>query len=120
MARERAMMPRPLHRRWPNDERPTTAYVSAACAAAVTLIAAFRGWGSMAIWFFTAGMVLLAAESVSLVWPPKVFSRPVHRGLGKGGSRPLAGMAFGGRGFLPAVWLLFSLSCARGDSAVFQ
>jgi putative PEP-CTERM system histidine kinase len=89
----------------------TVAYVSAACAGAVTLIAAFRGWRSIAIWFFAAGMVLLAAESTF---------------TGLATDAALVGEAFRWQewrlismSFLPGVWLLFSLSYARGNYRQF-
>jgi len=40
------------------------AYAAAACAGTVALISVWRGWRSISGWFFTAGMILLAVESV--------------------------------------------------------
>ncbi len=89
----------------------TLAYVSAACAGFVLLIAAFRGWRSVAVWFFGIGMALLAAESV-------FFGLATEAALRDEAIRweewRLAAMSL-----LPGVWILFSLTYARGNSREF-
>ena len=83
----------------------TLAFAGAACAGAVALIAVLRGWRSVSVWFFAAGMALLAAESafVGLADNP-VVGEAAHWQHGR-----LAAMSL-----LPSVWMLFSLSYARG------
>ena len=82
------------------------AYAGAACGGAMALIAALRGWRSISVWFFVIGMLLLAAESA--------FS-------GLALDTPLVDEAAGWHhwrlitmALLPSVWMLFSLSYARG------
>jgi putative PEP-CTERM system histidine kinase len=87
------------------------AYASAACAVAVALIAMFRGWRSISVWFFAAGMGLLALESVCLGLATNSL---VEREAWFWHSCRLTAMSF-----LPGVWLLFSLSYARGGYREF-
>ncbi len=89
----------------------TLAYVSAACAGVVMLIAAFRGWRSIAVWFFGAGMALLAAESVLLGLTADAALRDEAT---RWQTWRLDAMSF-----LPCVWLLFSLTYARGNAREF-
>ncbi len=89
----------------------TLAYASAACAIAITLIAMFRGWRSIAVWFFAAGMGLLAVESVLLGLANDAF---VMRDARLWQLWRLVAMSL-----LPGVWLLFSLSYARGNYREF-
>ncbi|HEX4121854.1 MAG TPA: hypothetical protein VH619_14635, partial [Verrucomicrobiae bacterium] len=89
----------------------TLAYISAACAGVVMLIAAFRGWRSIAVWFFCAGMALLAAESVFV-------------GLGTDAAMRDEATRWQqwrlwATSLMPFVWLLFSLSYARGNAREF-
>jgi putative PEP-CTERM system histidine kinase len=85
----------------------TLAYVSAACAGVVILIAAFRGWRSVAVWFFALGMALLAAESIclGLLNYAAVGDEAAHWQAWR-----LRAMSL-----LPCAWLLFSLTYARGN-----
>jgi putative PEP-CTERM system histidine kinase len=89
------------------------AYAAAACAGAVALIALRRGWRSLSFWLFAAGMVLLAIESVFLglaIDPASaVLTKAAHWQHWR-----LAAMSL-----LPSVWLLFSLSYARGNYREF-
>src|SRR5271157_756117 len=89
----------------------TLAYASAVCAGAVMLIAVFRGWRSVAVWFFAAGMGLLVAESVLLGLASDAL---VERNARFWHMWRLVAMSF-----LPGVWLLFSLSYARGNYREF-
>jgi len=89
----------------------TLAYVSAACAGAVMVIAAFRGWRSVAVWFFGIGMALLAAESVFL---GLVTDAALRDEATRWESWRLEAMSL-----LPCAWLLFSLTYARGNSREF-
>jgi putative PEP-CTERM system histidine kinase len=89
----------------------TLAYVSAACAGLVMLIAVFRGWRSVAVWFFALGMALLAAESVFLGLATDAALRDE--------SARWEAWRLGAMSFLPCVWLLFSLTYARGNSRDF-
>ncbi|MGA2174532.1 MAG: XrtA/PEP-CTERM system histidine kinase PrsK [Verrucomicrobiota bacterium] len=89
----------------------TLAYASAVCAGAVMLIAVFRGWRSIAVWFFAAGMGLLVAESVLLGLASDAL---VERNARFWHMWRLVAMSF-----LPGVWLLFSLSYARGNYREF-
>jgi putative PEP-CTERM system histidine kinase len=87
------------------------AYAGAACGGAVALIAALRGWRSISVWFFVAGMSLLAVESVFLGLATDAV---------KGDD---ASVWFLWRlrtmSLLPSVWMLFSLSYARGSYREF-
>jgi putative PEP-CTERM system histidine kinase len=85
----------------------TLAYVSAACAGVVILIAVFRGWRSIAVWFFALGMALLAAESVCLGQANSAW-------LGDEAARWQA-WRLRAMSLLPCAWLLFSLTYARGN-----
>jgi putative PEP-CTERM system histidine kinase len=89
----------------------TLAYVSAACAGIVMLIAAFRGWRSVSVWFFGVGMAVLAAESVFVgLGTDAVLREEASRWQ----AWRLAAMSL-----LPCVWLFFSLSYARGNAREF-
>jgi putative PEP-CTERM system histidine kinase len=89
----------------------TLAYASAVCAVAMALIALWRSWRSVAIWFFAVGMGLLALESVFLgLATNAVYSEDARFWH----ICSLAAMSF-----LPGVWLLFSLSYARGNHREF-
>jgi putative PEP-CTERM system histidine kinase len=89
----------------------TLAYVSAGCAGVVLLLAAFRGWRSMAVWFFGVGMALLAAESIFQGLSTDAAMRDeatrweLHR---------LQALSL-----LPCIWLLFSLTYGRGNVRQF-
>jgi putative PEP-CTERM system histidine kinase len=87
------------------------AYVSAACAGVVLLIAAFRGWRSVAVWFFGIGMALLAAESVFVGLATEA---PLRDEAARWEAWRLGAMSL-----LPCAWLLFSLTYARGNSREF-
>ena len=89
----------------------TLAYVSAACAGIVMLIAIFRGWRSMAVWFFGLGMALLAAESIFLGLSTDAALRDEAT---RWQTWRLAATSL-----LPVVWLLFSLTYARGNAREF-
>jgi putative PEP-CTERM system histidine kinase len=83
----------------------------AACAGVVALIALWRGRRSISGWLFAVGMALLAVESVLLglakdALPVDDAARWQHWRL--------AVMSL-----LPSVWLLFSLSYARGNYREF-
>jgi putative PEP-CTERM system histidine kinase len=89
----------------------TLAYVSAACAGVVMLIAAFRGWRSVSVWFFGVGMAVFAAESVFVgLGTDAVLREEASRWQ----AWRLAAMSL-----LPCVWLFFSLSYARGNAREF-
>ncbi len=79
----------------------------AACAAAVAVIALWRGRKSFSARLFAIGMGLLAAESGLLGWAKDAIDRPDAVRLQHW---RLAAMSL-----LPGVWLLFSLSYARGS-----
>jgi putative PEP-CTERM system histidine kinase len=87
------------------------AYTGAVCAVTMALIALWRPWRSIALWFFVAGMGLLALESVLL----GLATHAVEvREAWLWNIGALAAMSF-----LPGVWLLFSLSYARGNYKEF-
>ncbi|HEY3913275.1 MAG TPA: GAF domain-containing protein, partial [Verrucomicrobiae bacterium] len=89
----------------------TLAYVSAACAGIVMLIALFRGWRSMAVWFFGLGMALLAAESIFLGLSTDAALRDE--------ATRWQIWRLAATSLLPVVWLLFSLTYARGNAREF-
>jgi putative PEP-CTERM system histidine kinase len=84
----------------------TLAYAGAVCAVAVACIALFRGWKSVAVWFFVTGMALLALESV--------FLGLATYALEAREARIWQTLRLLVMSILPGVWLLFSLSYARG------
>lgn len=87
------------------------AYAGAACGGAVALIAILRGWRTLAGWLFIAGMLLLGLESallgVATDTPMRQESLRWHLWQLETTS------------FLPAVWLMFSLTYARGNYREF-
>ncbi len=87
------------------------AYAGAACGAFVALIAAVRRWRSISVWFFVAGMALLAVESVfvGLAVDSVNVEDAVRWHL----------WSLTVKSFLPGVWLMFSLSYARGNYREF-
>ena len=87
------------------------AYAGAVCAGMVALLALLRNWRTLSFWFFAAGMALLAAESIlqGLATDTVLPSEGAHWQHWR-----LLVMAF-----LPGVWLLFSLSYARGSYREF-
>jgi putative PEP-CTERM system histidine kinase len=87
------------------------AYAAAACAGIVALIAAVRGWRSISVWFFVAGMALLAAESAFLGLAIDAWK------VDQAGRWHLWSLTV--TSFLPGVWLLFSLSFGRGNYREF-
>src|SRR5579862_8018325 len=89
----------------------TLAYASAACAVTMAFIAIFRSWRSIAVWFFCAGMGLLALASV--------FLGLATHAIDMREARFWHLCALGTMSFLPGVWLLFSLSYARGNYREF-
>jgi putative PEP-CTERM system histidine kinase len=83
-------------------------WVSAACAAALSIGVAATARRSLSRWAFSAGMLALAVESL-------------FAGLGAHAADPDAARTWQQRRLLiesvaPALWLLFSLTYARGDS----
>src|SRR5688572_6102240 len=81
------------------------AFLSAACAAALSLAAAIGARRSVPRWAFVAGMALFAGESVAI-------------GLAFSAPSAVAGRAcqqwrFATLALSPAVWVLFSASYAR-------
>jgi len=86
-------------------------YAGGAGAGAVALIARWRGWRSVSAWLFTVGMGLLAVENVLLGLAKDALLREesIHWQHWR-----LAVMSF-----LPCVWMLFSLSFARGNYREF-
>jgi putative PEP-CTERM system histidine kinase len=89
----------------------TVAYAGAACAGAVALIALWRDWRSISVWFFAVGMGILAAESafVGLATDAVLPDEAAHWQHWR-----LMAMSL-----LPSVWMLFSLSYARGSYREF-
>jgi putative PEP-CTERM system histidine kinase len=83
------------------------AYAGAACAGAVALIAALRSWRSISVWLFVVGISLLAAESALL---GLATDTPLVEEAARWQYWRLAAMSL-----LPSVWMLFSLSYARGS-----
>jgi len=83
------------------------AYAGASCGAAVALIAAWRGWRSVSVWFFVVGMLLLALESLFL-------GLATDAALVEEAERWQHGRLWAAS-LLPGVWMLFSLSYARGN-----
>jgi putative PEP-CTERM system histidine kinase len=89
----------------------TLAYGSAACAAIMAGLAIWRSWRSVSVWLFATGMVLLALESLFHGFATNAFYRQQSRAWN------LASLAV--MSFLPGIWLLFSLSFARGNYREF-
>jgi putative PEP-CTERM system histidine kinase len=87
------------------------AYAGAACAGVVALMAVWRGWRSISVWCFTVGMALLAAESV-LLGKATYTVLPDEAALWQHWRLVVISL-------LPSVWLLFSLSYARGSYREF-
>lgn len=88
------------------------AFGSAACATLLAAAAALRAKRSVSRWTFAAGMVVLAAESFFI-------------GLSATATSAKVGIAWQTwrlvtMSFVPGVWLLFSLTYARGDGAQFR
>ncbi len=82
----------------------------AACAAAVALIALWRGRRSISAWFFAIGMVLLGAESILLG-----LAKDANDYLSRPGAIHFQHWSLAMMSLLPSVWLLFSLSYGRGN-----
>lgn len=87
------------------------AYTGAACAGAVALIAALRRWRSISVWLFVAGMALFAVESVFL---GLATDAPIVDEANRWQHWRIIMMSA-----LPVVWMLFSLSYARGNYREF-
>ena len=87
------------------------AYAGAVCAGVVALLALLRNWRSLSFWFFAAGMALLAAESIlqGLATDTVLPSEAAHWQHWR-----LLVLSL-----IPSVWLLFSLSYARGSYREF-
>ncbi|MGD0410917.1 MAG: XrtA/PEP-CTERM system histidine kinase PrsK [Verrucomicrobiota bacterium] len=86
-------------------------YSAAFLGGAVALIAAFRERRSVAVWFFVAGMALLSCESV--------FSGLMTGAVSPEEAGRWEDWALLSMSLLPGVWLLFSLSYARGNYREF-
>jgi putative PEP-CTERM system histidine kinase len=82
------------------------AYAAAGCGGVVALIAGLRGWRSISSWFFVVGMFLLAGESVFL---GLAMDTPLVDEAARWHHWRMKTMSL-----LPSVWMLFSLSYARG------
>lgn len=89
----------------------TLAYVSAVCAVTMAVIAFFRSWRSVSVWFFSAGMLLLAVESV--------FLGLAHYAINMQEATRWQFCRLTTMALHPGVWLLFSLSFARGNDREF-
>jgi putative PEP-CTERM system histidine kinase len=89
----------------------TLHFASALFGGAIALIAVFRQRRSLAGWLFIAGMALLSCESIfaALMADAVVAEEVVH----------WENWALITMSFLPGVWLLFSLSFARGNYREF-
>jgi putative PEP-CTERM system histidine kinase len=90
-------------------DNSTLAFLSASCAAVMALAVVFLERRSRARWFFAIGMALLAVERLFTGFAADAFlpdqaAAWYNRGLVIGA-------------FVPATWLCFSLSYARGDQA---
>ena len=70
-----------------------------------------RSWRSISVWLFAAGMVLLAVESVFLGFATNAWERQQAIFWYFASLTVMS--------FLPGVWLLFSLSFARGNYREF-
>src|ERR1700677_3033956 len=87
------------------------AYAGAGCGGAVALIAALRGWRSVAARFFFVGMTLLAVESALFgLATDEIFREEAQR---------WHVWQMGVMSLLPGVWLLFSFTYARGNYREF-
>ncbi|MEO5961433.1 MAG: XrtA/PEP-CTERM system histidine kinase PrsK [Opitutaceae bacterium] len=87
------------------------AYAGAACAGALAVAGALSARRLVARWSFAAGMALLAVESIFAGrGAVEVTPEAIKRWL----TWQLVAMAF-----LPGIWLLFSLSFARGNGQEF-
>jgi putative PEP-CTERM system histidine kinase len=86
-------------------------YAAAFLGVAIALIAALRERRSMAVWFFVAGMALRSCESVfSGLMAQSIFPEEAAR---------WENWALLAMSLLPGVWLLFSLTYARGNAREF-
>ena len=87
------------------------AYAGAACAGVVALAALWRGRRSLSLWFFAAGMLLLAVESAFL---GLAGDSVLYGDVARWQHARLAALSL-----MPGIWLLFSLSFARGNDREF-
>jgi len=87
------------------------AFGSAALSAALGVGAAIRASRSFARWMFVAGMVLLAVE--------RACSGMMYRAATPGEMARWLMWRLAAAAFLPGIWLLFSLSYARGNASAF-
>jgi putative PEP-CTERM system histidine kinase len=88
------------------------AFVAALLGGVTALLAAFRERRSIPKWSFVAGMILLAFESA--------FSGlAAHTDQGGGAIRYWQECRMVAMSLLPGMWLLFSLSYARGNAREF-
>jgi putative PEP-CTERM system histidine kinase len=86
-------------------------FVSAACSGALALAAALRARRSVSRWAFVAGMAVLTMERVCNGWyigTPSLAEMHYWKEWGLVAAS-----------FLPGVWLLFSLTYARGNAREF-
>jgi len=87
------------------------AFASAVCGGVIALLAAVRERRSVALWSFVAGMALLSCESVFCGLAAEAVL-PEEAGR-------LEDWALLAMSLLPGIWLLFSLSYARGNYREF-
>ncbi len=87
------------------------AFIASFLSVALAFAAIGRGKGSIASWCFAAGMLVLAAESA--------FVGIAFRALTPDNVLRWHAFALLAKAFLPAIWLAFSLSYARGNSWEF-
>lgn len=84
---------------------------AALCSAALALVVFFRKQHSLTTWCFSAGMLVLAAESV--------FNALSFEDVALGVVRWWQMLAMVATSFLPGIWLCFSLIYSRGDYREF-